>query len=161
MRLGKTGDHFLHPYGVISEGWSGRTGPVQKTAGIVFPAALRFVIDRLRMQLFEYSVSGGGWAGGSQGRELPPREKAGWKRSRRVHLPWYLFLVSYTNTLLKVNPRGVQACSQGDWTFPFSSSFCHLSLTFGLKERLQCVKAQMVDSGVLAVPVHKLIPLQT
>lgn len=42
---------------------------------------------------------------GSQGKGLPPQGE-GWVEGRqeRAHLPWYLFPVSYTNTLLKANP---------------------------------------------------------
>lgn len=98
---------------------------------------------------------------GIQGNELTPREEARWEGGRSSQLALVsLYCVLHKHITYSKLTRGVQACSPGDCTFSPARSFSHLSLTFCHK-RLQCLKAQMVESGALAVPVSRLSPLQT
>lgn len=148
MRLGKTGVHCLHPYGVMGLAEQGQSSSVE--AVCCLQGVLGFVIDQPRMQLTEYSVSGSGC--GKPGQKAAS-QGGGWVEERKEPAS-HLALVSfffYLELTREVSKPAIRA----------TSSSSHLSLTFCHKVRLQSLKAQMVDSGVLALLVYKLIPLQT
>lgn len=154
MRLGKTGVHFLNPYGVRSLRWM--VWQSRASSAECRPCITRScgICNRLNIQFLNVVT-------GSQGNELTPREEARWKGGRSSQLTLVsLYCVLHKHITYSKLTRGVQACSRGDCTFSAACSFSHLSLTFCHK-RLQCLKAQMVESGALAVTVSRLSPLKT
>lgn len=139
MRLGKTGVHFLNPYGVRSLRWM--VWQSRASSAECRPCITRScgICNRLNIQFLNVVT-------GSQGNELTPREEARWKGGRSSQLALVsLYCVLHKHITYSKLTRGVQACSRGDCTFSRRLLFFS-SLPYLLSQEVAVSKS--TDGGV-------------